>query len=306
MKFNEWVLFFILPLLFALPLQASLVFTPKSLDRSQAKLLVVIHGCLQTPESMSLGTGWNAIAEKNNMVVLYPRVPEGTHKLGCWGWYLPENQIADSGQLKNIFEEIQLTIQTHKLRAPEIFLTGISSGAATVAGLIACYPQMFKAAAVHSGPSYGLAQNLDDAEKILKQGPTPGSPTLGPCDPKKFTGDLLVIQGSSDKVVHPKHAERWIQDFIGTEPKALRALDASSKITDFKTPDGRRGRTVVIRGLGHAWAGFKENLTYKLPTLVPFFSEQGPSATNLSWEFFQEIEKAPAQDKGLAPILKTQ
>ena len=291
MKFHLLVLFFIAPILISTQVQASFLFTPASLDRNHAKVLVVLHGCLQTPESMTLGTGWNAIAEKNNMVVLYPRVPEGTHKLGCWSWYLPENQTAEAGQLKNIVEEIKSTIRMLKLSQPELYLSGISSGAAMVAGLIACYPQMFSAVAVHSGPSYGLAQNLEDAEKVLKYGPTPEAATLGPCDPKKFTGSLLVIQGSADKVVHPKNADRWIQDFIGADGKSVRVLDSRSKVTDYRSSDGRLGRVIMIQGLGHAWSGAKENLTYNLPTLVPFFSDRGPSATNLSWEFFQEIRK---------------
>lgn len=163
---------------------------------------------------MALGTGWNQIAELNNLVVIYPQVPEGSNPLSCWNWYLPENQRRDSGQLKTIMDEINTVIRTLKLKNPDIFVTGISSGAATATGLLACFPKLFKAATIHSGPSYALAQTLEESAKILKEGPSPTTLTKGSCGPEFFPGSILVIQGSEDLVVNPSNAKRIISDFI--------------------------------------------------------------------------------------------
>src|SRR5688572_30729732 len=92
--------------------QAALVYTPTKLKPQSANLVVVIHGCLQSAESMALGTGWNQIADENNLVILYPQVPADSNPLNCWSWYLPENQRADTGQLKILRDEIQSLRQT--------------------------------------------------------------------------------------------------------------------------------------------------------------------------------------------------
>ncbi len=279
-------------------------------------MIVVIHGCLQSAESMALGSGWNQIAEKNNLVVFYPQAPEGSNPVGCWNWFLPENQRADSGQLKNIMDEIASLKKMLQIEKAPLYATGISSGAATVAGLLACYPHDFSAAALHSGPSYGLAQSYLEGEKILKEGPPDTKATSSFCHPRDFSGSLLVIQGSADKVVNPKNAQRIMTDFIGTSSSATaKPMPEENGLkfsTSFYERGSTRGQLVMIEGLPHAWSGFAGNLKYAQfvgpgrpfgPTQIPFFSEQGPSATNMIWDFFDSSSRKPSSTKS-APLLR--
>jgi poly(hydroxyalkanoate) depolymerase family esterase len=257
---------------------AALVYSPPNFNKD-AHLVVVIHGCLQSAESMALGTSWNQFADKNNLVVLYPQVPEG-HPISCWGWYLPENQKAGGGQLKLVMDQIHDTKKRYGLKNPSVYVAGISSGAITAAGLLACFPNEFKAGAMHSGASYGLTQNATDAERILKEGPPP-APSTAPCRTRDYKGSLLVIHGSTDFTVNPLHANRVISDF-------------SSATT----------RLEMVPGLGHAWAGYVANLRHKewlgpkgaFPTVVPFFSELGPNSTQMMWDFFSTA-RAPNSKK---------
>lgn len=245
--------------------QAHLVYRPENFDAGKASVLVVIHGCLQNAEMMALGTGFNRIADEKNWVVIYPQIPEGSHPINCWQWYLPENQKADQGQLKLIMDEVTDVKARLGLNNPKQFVAGISSGGATAAGLMACYPSQFQAAAIHSAPTYGIAQNLTEAEKVLREGPPDqASRDPAPCTPSDYQGRVLVIHGDMDKVVNPKHAERILSDFIGK--------------------DTGRGEIVRVKDLDHAWAGFKP----KIKTQVPFFSSKGPSATELMTDFFSK------------------
>lgn len=283
---------------------AALVYTPSNFKKDHAKIIVVIHGCLQSAESMALGTGWNQIADKNNLMVVYLQAPNGTNPLGCWNWYLPENQRKDSGQLKMARDEIKAIQQVWKIKNTEVYLTGISSGAATVAGLLACFPNEFTAAGIHSGPSYGLAQTLEEGEKVLKGGP-PATQSKASCRPEEFKGSVLVIQGTADTVVNPLHAKRIIADFMkDAEAGTAKELNSGAlvySVTDYVSQSHRKGRLVSVTGLGHAWSGFAENLRYpellgpkaKIPTVLPFFTDMGPSATNLIWDFFREVSPLP-------------
>jgi len=274
---------------------AAMTFVPPKLNPKRTALVVVIHGCLQSAEAMALGTGWNLIAERENLVVLYPQVPSGTNMIGCWNWYLPENQRADSGQLKNLRDQIQAVKKSLQIESASTFLVGISSGGATVSGLMACYPSDFAAGAVHSGPSYGLAKNIQEAEKVLKEGPSSvNSDGTLPCHPQKFVGDLIVVQGLADQVVHPGHADRLVTDFLpGSKPlKALEKTEngLSFSATNYFIQGKRRGRVILVKDLPHAWSGFNLNQRYPDQTQLPFFSSKGPSATNWIWEFFKTSE----------------
>ena len=267
---------------------ATLIHVPQNLDRNKAKVIVVIHGCLQSPESMAIGSEWGLIAEKNNLVLVYPRVPEGSNPISCWNWYRPENQRRDSGQLKLIMDEVRALKNNLKLKEAPVFVVGISSGAATASGLLACFPQDFKAGAIHSGPSYGLASHLAEAERVLKEGPPQSTPRL-PCQTSDYSGSVLVIHGSADSVVNPKHALRVIADFIGNtnsiSKKDLKEGGLDYTVTDYSSEKAAKGRLVLIQGLGHEWPGFNPKLTTK----IPFFTDKGPSSTQIMWSFFSEV-----------------
>lgn len=284
--------FFILGLLFFIShiSYATLIHVPQNLDRNKAKIVVVIHGCLQTPESMALGSEWGLIAEKNDLVLIYPRVPEGSNPISCWNWYLAENQRRESGQLKTIMDDVLSIKNNLKLKNAPVFVTGISSGAITASGLLACFPQEFKAGAIHSGASYGLASSLAEAEKVLKEGPPQSLPRLS-CQSSDYSGSILVIHGTSDAVVNPQHAIRVIADFIGktdpTSKKDFKDGGLSYTMTDYLSDKSTKGRLIMIQGLSHEWPGFKPQLTTK----VPFFTDKGPSSTQLIWSFFSEVSQ---------------
>ena len=73
---------------------------------------------------------------------------------------------------------------------------------------------MFHSAAIHSGPSYGLARNAIEGQKILKEGPEVATPYPTDCTTSDYNGRILVIHGSADTAVNPKHVDRIMADFV--------------------------------------------------------------------------------------------
>lgn len=275
----------------------ALIYEPAKLDAKTAKIVVVIHGCLQSAEAMAMGTGWDRIADKENLLMIYPQVPTGSHALDCWGWFAPENQSRQSGQLKQVYDLLQSARKRYNLASAPAYAVGISSGAATVAGLLACFPEAFRAGAIHSGPPYGFVKS-EAAAQILLATAQPSVPSSArPCDPKAYKGRLMVVQGSADKVVNQGNATSVIRDFFDqiSESRTTGSMNgATYQIIDFKKQDKLVARTVLVNGLDHAWSGFTLNLAHAdmlgpnaiFPTKLPFFSAQGPSATDMIWEFF--------------------
>lgn len=61
-------------------------------------LIVMLHGCTQTPEDFAAGTGMNALAEEFGCLIAYPAQPSGANAQKCWNWYRPEDQARDQGE----------------------------------------------------------------------------------------------------------------------------------------------------------------------------------------------------------------
>jgi poly(3-hydroxybutyrate) depolymerase len=71
------------------------LYVPKACDQGQTcKVHVAIHGCVQSVESVGdafiTQSGYNAWADTNNLLVLYPQVNKSTlpfNPQGCWDWW---------------------------------------------------------------------------------------------------------------------------------------------------------------------------------------------------------------------------
>ena len=284
---NHILVCLVFSLLQTTPVLAELQYVP---SRPLNGIVVVLHGCLQSAESMALGTDMNSAADRNGWLVLYPQVPTGSNPANCWNWYDSKNQSTASGQLKEIADLVSRTQQQYKLKRKPVFITGISSGGGTAAGAISCYPSLFKAAAIHSGPVYGSAQNLNDGTLALKNGPPMPLPPR-PCRPGKTAASVLVIQGLQDKVVHPDHGLRMMMDFGSAfktipnrENAKLISITSDSKSMIWK--QGTQSLELIENDkLSHAWA-IKKNDPLKGP--LPFFEVTSFASTELIEAFFKE------------------
>lgn len=302
--------YFILCCLFACvaPVHAMLIFKPQKFDAKTAKLIVVIHGCLQSSESMAMGTGWDQIAEENNLIVFYPQVDRETHPLDCWSWYQPTNQIKESGQLASLHAQIGEVKKLMGIPKAPVFLAGMSSGGTMVAGLLACFPEDYKFGAIHSAPLYGSAKSLKDGERILRDGPPPAI-VWRPCTPAKFDGRLFVIHGNNDKSVALGSGRAQIRDFFPdlAPPPTERINENGIKYlrSNYRENGQLLARYIEVEDLGHAWSGFNQNFRHpKVLTgdiVLPFFHAGGPSATNMMWEFFKEPIRQPRVRKATSP-----
>lgn len=286
-RYDRILICLVFSLLQTVPALAELQYVP---NRQLTGIVVVIHGCLQSAESMALGTDINSAAERNGWVVLYPQVPAGSNPANCWNWYDKQNQSASTGQLKEIAELISRAQRRYSLESKPIFLMGISSGGGTVAGAISCFPSLFKAAAIHSGPVYGSAQNLSDGVAALKNGPPVTLPSRL-CQPSKTSASILVIQGLQDKVVHPDHGFRLVTDFgaafsaIPTRENAKVVSIADDSKRMIWTQGKQSLELVENSKLGHAWAVKKDD---PLKGRLPFFEVTSFASTELIEAFFKE------------------
>jgi len=258
-------------------------------------VVVMLHGCQQTPESLALGTRMNALAEREGFIVAYPQQPLRRSVHRCWQWFdLGAGQGGREAQaLALLVDELS---SRPDVRTGEIYLAGLSAGAAMAALVALRYPDKIAAVGLHSGVVIGAADSPRAGLKAMRQGSATDPALLldaagvasgGPEMP------AIVVHGMADDAVHPVNGRLLARQFLtynGLEDR-LESANDSPVLPDGNVRDARFGRwnrdivrLVEVGGLGHAWSGGD--------AAVPYHSDVGPDASWLMWQFFRQHKRA--------------
>lgn len=218
-------------------------------------VLIMLHGCGQTPDDFAKGTRMNALAEEFQMLVVYPAQSREAHPKRCWNWFLPGDQHRGAGEPALLASLTREVLDQHPADPARIYVAGLSAGGSAALVLAQAYPELFAAVGVHSGLPVGAAQGKAFAMTAMGQG-NPGIPCLHPMP-------TIIFHGSMDHVVNARNG-RLV---------AIRALEPYAALRETQqkrqVPKGRsyvrtthrvgQGRAFVehwlIEGSGHAWSG---------------------------------------------------
>ncbi len=75
------------------------LFVPSGYHRDQPlPLVVMLHGCTQSPDDFAAGTRMNFIAEEQNCLVVYPAQRSDANPSKCWNWFRAADQRRDEGE----------------------------------------------------------------------------------------------------------------------------------------------------------------------------------------------------------------
>jgi poly(hydroxyalkanoate) depolymerase family esterase len=137
-------------------------FVPPGLA-ANAPLVVVLHGCTQTPEGYDRGTGWTHLAERHGFAVLYPQQRRANNANGCFNWFEPGDMRRGAGEPASIKAMIDQMAADHALDPSRIYITGLSAGAAMAGVMLATYPEVFAGGGLIAGLPYGTARSMPAA-----------------------------------------------------------------------------------------------------------------------------------------------
>lgn len=136
-----------------------------------AALVVILHGCGQTAAGYDLGAGWCQLGDQLGFSVLAPEQKAVNNPHTCFDWFNPEDITRDNGEAASIAAMVRTMIETHRLDARRVFITGLSAGGAMTSVMLATYPELFAGGAIIAGLPYGAAQNVRDALESMRSAP---------------------------------------------------------------------------------------------------------------------------------------
>ena len=263
------------------------LFVPSRYCGEPLPLIVMLHGCKQSPDDFAAGTQMNELAEEQGFLVAYPGQPSSANLSKCWNWFSADDQLRDRGEpslIAGITGQIMRELVVDPTR---VYIGGLSAGGAAAAILGSTYPDLYAAICVHSGLACGVAKDLASAFAAMRQG---GSPL-----PKGARRPLptIVFHGDRDKTVNPLNGDQVIaQSKAGMELHLTISRGQSEggiSYTRTIQADGS-GRPIleqwVLHGAGHAWSGGSPAGSYTDP--------RGPDASREMLRFFLERSEASA------------
>lgn len=273
---------------FVWPSREYLVYIPKGRSAwRRAPLVVMCHGCKQTPEEFAQGTRITELADAQGFVVLLPRQKDAANPWRCWNWF-DTRTISGKGEAAIVAAQIRKVRRHYRCDRKRVLVAGMSAGGAFAAVMGLRYPKLVKAVAVHSGLACGAAKSPMTAIAVMQGGPEQdvaaiGSAARADAPARALPIPLLAIHGDADAVVSSRNAAALVRQYLHFNGHAsTRSGDVASTTlpeADSETrntlPNGRTevvrewrsegrpvARLVEISGLGHAWSGGDAALAY--------------------------------------------
>ncbi|MEH2567145.1 extracellular catalytic domain type 1 short-chain-length polyhydroxyalkanoate depolymerase [Bradyrhizobium sp. AZCC 2289] len=257
------------------------LFIPSRCQGQPLPLVVMLHGCTQSPDDFAAGTRMNFLAEEQNCFVAYPEQPSGANQAKCWNWFRTGDQRRGGGEPSLIAGITRQIMRDLAIDPKRVYVAGLSAGGAAAAIMGATYADLYASVGIHSGLACGAASDLPSAFVAMRQGNGEAIRKAGSPVP------TIVFHGDRDTTVHPNNGDRILE-------QSAKATSPTTKVLLGRVPDGHAytrtiltdsgGRAISehwnIHGAGHAWSGGSPAGSYTDP--------RGPDATREMLRFFLE------------------
>lgn len=258
-------------------------YIPASAGTGATGMIVMLHGCTQTPEDFAAGTGMNDLAEKYGFIVIYPHQSRGENAQSCWNWFRRGDQRRGHGEPAILAGLAQKLAADHAVQNDRIFAAGLSAGGAMAVILGETYPDVFAAVGVHSGLPAGAAKDVPSAFAAMA-----GNGSLAAAASGLPPVRTVILHGTADSTVHPVNGAQIAQRALALGPRQTLQTEecgqTGGRAYTRKVTLDDNGTVIVeqweIEGLGHAWSGGSAQGSYT--------DARGPNASSILVRFFFE------------------
>lgn len=182
-----------------------------------APLVVVLHGSTQSAAGYATGAGWVALANRHGFAVLCPEQLKSNNPTRSFNWFEPKDCARDGGEAASIAQMLRHTVKTRDLDGQRVYVTGLSSGGAMTAIMLATYPELFLAGAVICGLPYGAATSGMQALWVMFKGSSLSAAAWGnkvrAASRASAWPSISIWQGLEDRVVNPQLASALVSQW---------------------------------------------------------------------------------------------
>lgn len=298
------------------------LWVPARLEEGKpAPLLMLLHGCKVSAESMAEISGMNEVAEKNRFIAVYPEQRRRANLMKCWNWFNPRHQSRDAGEPAILAAIVEHVRTQYEIDSNRTYVAGISAGGAMAIIMGTVYADLFAGIAVCSGAEYKAATNAAQGFTTMKSGgPDPvrqGKLAYEAMQPAlarrpRTRMPVIVFHGSADERVNPLNADQIVAQWKSTNECLASETGEGFSVLEREEPgsvaDGysynkhiftdQTGALLmekwIVENLGHAWSGSPHAHKYGNP--------KGPRASEEIWRFFSEAGTHSNNRAGLSAI----
>ena len=254
------------------------IFIPSGAGSEERPLVVMLHGCTQSPDDFARGTGMNALAEREGAYVVYPAQSREANAQKCWNWFRHGDQQRDRGEPALIVGLVRALLREHRIDPRRVYVAGLSAGGAAAAVLGQIYPEIFAAVGVHSGLACGAASDMSSAFAAMR-----GSGAAPPAGATFVP--TIVFHGDQDSTVSPINGLQVIAQAAGVthlQTTIDRGRSAGGVAYTRTVQVDAAGVPMlehwVLHGAGHVWSGGDPAGSYT--------DARGPDASAAMLRFF--------------------
>jgi poly(hydroxyalkanoate) depolymerase family esterase len=252
-------------------------------------MVVMLHGCTQSPDDFAAGTRMNRLADEHGFIVIYPAQHPTANGQRCWNWFRPEDQLRESGEPAIIAGITREVAGAYRVDNRRIFVAGMSAGGAMALILATTHADLYAAVGVHSGLAYRAAHDVPSALKAMHAPSAPAG-----CAPGGIPIPAIVFHGDSDRTVNAGNAATIMSQVLAGHGDSTVQEDASSgrsaggrsfsRKLYVNTRTGVVAEQWIVHGAGHAWSGGS--------TAGSFTDETGPDSSREMIRFFLALPRA--------------
>lgn len=233
----------------------------------QRPLILMLHGCTQSPDDFAIGTRMNVLARDAGVLVLYPEQTQHSNAQKCWNWFKTQHQQTGRGEPELLASLTRRVMADHDVDASRIYVAGLSAGGAMADILGRTYSDLFAAVGVHSGLAAGAAVDLPSALAAMRGGAVAGMLSGAALRP------VIVFHGDADATVHHANGAAVVRSACSDQQITAAATvhqgQASSHRFTHTIYRAANSETIVehwlLHGTGHAWSGGSSAGTYTAP-----------------------------------------
>ncbi len=290
------------------------VYVPSSYDGSfPVPMIMALHGCdMDNTDALN---AWNLdiIADLNNLILVFPYVGSFSElrDSDCWGYWFDHHVQeggggSEGGEVDYLYD-LALEVEAKYLIDPERrFLTGFASGAGMVVAEAVAHNEYWTAAAPVAGLAYGDG-SASVTNEVFESVDFHVAAINAELNYDRAV-PMLVVQSSNDTVILPRAMELirdsqlsvWGGDVNADETQSCTKGGVNCTLSSYHGVGGLLVRTMVYDGgfgrsgasvQGHYWTGGDDDLD------VWSDDSNGPNASQLIWEFFDEVSGVIVESK---------